>query len=78
MEYKIHVGVETKVRATACSVVASNWQTEATHSQYHTFWMKPKFLAIVYATDSAVPAIYWFSNKSSTFFVCFLLGMQVY
>lgn len=78
MEYVIYVGEKTEVRATACSVVTSNWQTEATHNKYHTFWMKPKFLATVYAIDSSVPTIYQFSNKSSTFFVCFLMGMQVY
>lgn len=58
MEYKIYVGEKTKVEATACSVVASNCQTEGTHKKYHTFWMKPKFLAIVHAIDSSVPTIY--------------------
>lgn len=78
MEYKIYVGEKTKVWATVCSVVASNCQTEGAHNKYHTFWMKPKFLAIFYAIDSSVPTIYWFSNEPSTFFVCFLMGMQVY
>lgn len=78
MEYKIYVGEKTEVRATACSVAASNCQTEGTHNKYHTFWMKPNFLAIVYAIDSSVLTIYWFSNESSTFLVSFLMEMQVY
>lgn len=78
MEYKIYGGEKTKVRETACSVVASNCQIEGTHNKHHIFWMKPKFLAIVYALILQFLLFSGFLMSLALFFVCFLMGMQVY
>lgn len=62
MEYIIPVQ-NCKIMATVCCVVASNWLTKATCNKYHTFWMKPKILAIAHAIDS------------SALFICFLIHL---
>lgn len=60
-------GENCKIMATICCVVASNRLTEAALNEYQTFWMKPKFLAIVYANDSSASTVYWLPAKSSFF-----------